>query len=264
MVTKTGTTIYLFAGDSVTEGRLGESWVGLIAQALFRGAGGVSGQAINAGVAGETLASLLARIEEPLNEYRPDWVVLAIGANDVWYPWLGRRSLGWWLALLYRRLFRGQRPTADLDQFRGLYRQLIDHCQDSGAHVLLCTVGPLGENLALPPNRHLASLNGVIKQIGHDCGIPVADVWQAVVEELATSPKPSRYLAGEWLWQLLDRVRIRSNSPDALSRRRHLLITFDGLHPNSRGAALWARVVWSALAQEEGLAPERAAGVLNR
>jgi lysophospholipase L1-like esterase len=106
----------------------------------------------------------------------------------------------------------------------------------------------------------LATLNGAIKQVARECGVPVADVWQAAVEELVTVPKPANYLTNEWLWRLLDRVRIRWQSPDQLSRIRRLHLTFDGVHPNSRGAALWAQVVWSALARAEGISLEQPLG----
>jgi len=95
----------------------------------------------------------------------------------------------------------------------------------------------------------MARLNGVIKRVASDGGVPVADVWQAFVDELAPLPQPSAYVVGELLFTVLDRQRLATSSPDEISRRRRLHLTFDGLHLNSRGADLWASTILATLAQ---------------
>jgi len=251
-MTSSPPAIYLFAGDALTEGLYGESFVDRLDPALHQAWGGT---AVNAGRAGDTVQSLLNRIEGLLREYQPEWVILAVGGNDVWLPWLSRHSLGWWLWLQYRRTLRGQRPTTDLDQFAAAYRALVDRVQQAGAGVVACTASPLGEQLASPPNRQLAGVNGAIKQVAAERHLPLADVWQAFVGELAVLPRPSRYKPGEWLSVWLDRGRLRSRTPDQVSRRRRLRLTFDGIHLNSRGADLWAVTVLAALAHAQGDAP---------
>lgn len=244
-------TLYLFAGDSLTEGTYGESYVDRVAKGLYQGWAGLEGEAINAGRSGDTVAALVERIDAPLRQFLPHWVVLAVGGNDAWFPWLSSHSIGWWSWLRLRRLRHGQKPTTDLDQFAAAYRALIDKAQQSGARVLVCTVSPVGENLASPVNRHLARLNGVLKHVAAECQVPVADVWQAFVEAISSLPKPSSYIPGEWLFHLMDRQRLRSSSADSIARRRRLYLTFDGVHLNSRGADLWAEAVLAALAREQ-------------
>jgi lysophospholipase L1-like esterase len=248
------TTIYLFAGDSLTEGIYGESYVERVAEALHLGWVGLAGQAVNMGWGADTVQSLLDRLDAPLRDYQPQWVILAVGGNDVWLPWLGSRSVGWWLWLRYRRITSGQKPTTDLDQFAAAYRSLIDKVQQAGARVLACTVSPLGEQLSSPPNRQLARLNGIIKQVAAAQHMPLADVWQAFVEELAPLSTPSRYVPGEWLFAWIDRQRLRSTPPDKLGDRRRLHLTFDGIHLNSRGADLWASTILTALVRAQGTA----------
>lgn len=244
------TSVYLFAGDSLTEGTYGESFVARIAAALQRGEAGLTGQVVNAGRGADTIKALLNRIDAPLHQYRPDWVILAIGVNDVWIPWLTSHSFIWKIWALARRAQYGQAPTTDLDQFAALYRSLIDKARrQAGAQVLACTTSGSGERLSAPQNRQMARLNGVIKRVAADCEVPVADVWQAFVEELAPLPKPSAYVAGELLFTMMDRRRLGATSPDEISQRRQLLLTFDGLHLNSRGADLWAQTILTALAQ---------------
>jgi lysophospholipase L1-like esterase len=245
------TSVYLFAGDSITEGICGESYVERAAGALYQGWAGLAGQAVNAGYSGETVQSLLGRIGGLLQAYQPGWLVLAIGTNDVWLPWRSRHSLEGWLWVHYRRLRFGQRPTGDLDQFATAYHTLIDEAQQAGARVLACTPSPLGEQLASSPNRQLARLNGVIRQVAAERGVPLADVWQAFVEPLAVLSKPSHYLPVRLASSALDRRRLRTVSPDKLADRRGLHYTFDGIHLNSRGADLWAHAVLTALARAQ-------------
>jgi lysophospholipase L1-like esterase len=246
------TNVYLFTGDGLTEGSYGESYVDRIARSLYRGTAGLTGQAVNAGRAAETVQSLDVRLAALLREYQPQWVVLAVGASDVWVPWLSSHSVGWWLWRQYRRARANLRPTTDLDQFSATYRALIDQSQHAGARagarVLACTSSPLGERIATPPNRLLARTNGAIKQVAAERGVLVADVWQAFVEEYAVLPKPSKRVPGEWLFAWVDRGRLRRTTPDRLSQRRRLHLTFDGLHLNSRGADLWASTILRALA----------------
>ena len=246
---------YLFAGNGLTEGTYGESYVDRVAEALVRGWYGLSGQAINAGRTADTVRALLARIDGPLQAHQPDWVILAVGSNDVWIPWLSSHSIGWWLWGGARRLVRGQRATTDLDQFAAAYRALVDKAQQAGARVLICTVSPLGEQFSSPVNRQLAQVNGVIRRVAADRGVPLADVWQAFVEELGVQPKTRRYVPSEWLLAWRDRLRLRMTSPDHLSQRRRLHLTFDGIHLNSRGAYIWAGTILAALARAQDLDP---------
>jgi lysophospholipase L1-like esterase len=247
------TAVYLFAGDSLTEGTYGESYVERVARILYQGRAGLEGEVVNVGQGGDTIRSLLARIDEPLVRYHPQWVVLAVGGNDVWIPWLTARSFGWWLWSLKRRVELGQTPTTDLDEFAALYRALIDRAQQAGARALACTTSPIGERISSPLNRRLARLNGVIKHVAVDRRVLVADVWQVFVDRLASLPDASGYVPGEWLFTWMDRKRLQNTAPDEISSRRRLHLTFDGVHLNSRGADLWAYTIVNAFALAKGV-----------
>ena len=243
--------LYLFAGDSLTEGTYGESYVARVSQALERGERGLPGRIVNAGRRHDTVQALLNRIEGPFKKHRPDWLVLAVGGNDVWLSWLAAHSLGWWGWLHYRQLRWGQQPTQDLDRFAAAYRALIDKGRQSGARVLACTASPIGERLSSPVNRQLARLNGVIKHVAAAQQVPIADVWQVFVQVYASLEKASGYLPGEWLFAWLDRRRLNTSTPDEIAERRRLRLTFDGLHLNSRGADLWASTILDALVRAQ-------------
>ena len=244
--------VYLFAGDSLTAGNFGESYVARIAAAFDHGDARPTRHLVNAGRDADTLRALLARIDQPLHQHQPDWVILAIGLNDVWLSWLADHSLIWKVWLWVRRIRLGQTPTTDLDQFAALYRTLIDKAANQAqARVLACTTSCCGERLSSPLNHRLARLNGVVKGVAADRGVPVADVWQAFMEELAPLTQPSAYLPGEWLFSQMDRSRLATTPPDEISQRRRLHLTIDGIHLNSRGADLWANAILAALAQAQ-------------
>jgi lysophospholipase L1-like esterase len=244
--------VYLFAGDSLTEGEYGESYVERLGKALQSAQSSLKGEVVNAGRGGDTVASLLRRIDRPLRRYQPSWVILAVGGNDVWDRWLSSHSAGWWVASQYRRLKYGQVPATDLDEFAAAYRALVDKARQVGSNVMACTVSPLGERLSSPVNRQVARLNGVIKHMAAELEVPVADVWQAFVEELAVQPKRSGYVPSEWLFVWSQRRRTDRVTPDEYADRRRLHLTFDGIHLNSRGADLWAKTVLEALTQAQG------------
>jgi len=244
--------VYLFAGDSLTEGDYGESYVERVGKALYRAQSSLKGEVVNAGRGGDTAVSLLRRIDRPLRRYQPTWVILAVGGNDVWHRWLSSHSAGWWVVSQYRKVKYGQVPATDLDEFAAAYRALIDKARQVGSSVMACTVSPLGERLSSPVNRQVARLNGVIKHVAAELEVPVADVWQAFVEELAVLPKRSGYVPGEWLFVWSQRRRMEKVQPDEYADRRRLHLTFDGIHLNSRGADLWAKTVLEALIQAQG------------
>jgi lysophospholipase L1-like esterase len=243
---------YLFAGDSLTEGVCGESYVERVRRCL-----GPTAAVLNAGRGGDTARSLLARIEAPLRDARPQWVVLAIGTNDVWFRWLSSHSLGWWLRMGVRSRRTGQVPAGDLDRFGAAYRALIDLSRSvCGAQVLACTISPIGEVLSSSLNRQVARVNGVIQHVSIEGQVRVADVWQRFVEQLAVEPRRSGFLPRTWWSSAVDRRQLRRLAPDQLAWRRKLLLTYDGIHLNSRGADLWAATILKALC-DAGAVPRK-------
>lgn len=244
--------LYLFAGDSLTAGHGGEGYVERVGEALRSGRAGLTGEVVNAGQGGDTVSSLLRRIDRSLHRYQPSWVILAVGSNDIWHRWLSSHSVGWWLVAQYRRLKYGQAPATDLDEFAAAYRALIEKARQVGSKVVACTISPLGEQLSSPVNGQVARLNGVIKHVAAELDVPVADVWQAFVEELVVQPRCSAYLPAEWLFVWAQRRSADKLSPDERAARRRLHLTCDGIHLNSRGADLWARTVLETLARAQG------------
>ena len=87
----------LVLGDSLSAGyglEPGQGWVVLLQQRLEQR--GLEHTVVNASISGDTTAGGLGRIDAALNQHRPDWLLLQLGAND------GLRGLP--LEAMYRNL----------------------------------------------------------------------------------------------------------------------------------------------------------------
>lgn len=76
-----GTVLVL--GDSLSAGyglAAGEGWVSLLQQRLEQR--GLGHTVVNASISGDTTAGGLARLDAVLDQHRPDWLLLELGAND--------------------------------------------------------------------------------------------------------------------------------------------------------------------------------------
>lgn len=131
-------------GDSLSAGyglAAGESWPSLLKQRLS--AKGYDMQVINGSVSGETTAGGRTRLSEALARSRPEYVILALGAND------GLRGL-------------------PLGLMRDNLKSMIDSARAAGAKVLL--VG-----MRLPPNygpSYAAKFQETFTRIAEDESLP--------------------------------------------------------------------------------------------
>lgn len=95
MIFENGDTI-VFAGDSVTDmgsvipvaqqeaDALGRSYVRIIDNMLAAVYPELYIRIINSGISGDTSRMLLARYDRDVVSFKPDWVSICIGINDVW------------------------------------------------------------------------------------------------------------------------------------------------------------------------------------
>src|SRR5690349_14079100 len=70
----------LFLGDSITAATPG--YLDVLHQVLSHSRPDLGLQLINAGIQGNTIRDLQARLDRDVLARRPDWVVICIGAND--------------------------------------------------------------------------------------------------------------------------------------------------------------------------------------
>lgn len=118
----------IFLGDSITEaGANPGGYVALVADSLQ--ALDAEIEVLGAGISGNKVPDLLARLDEDVLVHEPTHVVIYIGINDVWHHFEFDHVTG-----------------TDPETFEEGLGELIDRVEQSGAAVLLCTPSVIGED----------------------------------------------------------------------------------------------------------------------
>ena len=116
----------VFLGDSITQAGAGAGgYVTLAKEALAKKYPDRGIEVIGAGISGNRVPDLEARLDRDVIEKKPTLVVIYIGINDVWHSLQNR-------------------GTSKEDFEQGL-RRIIKRIQESGARVILCTPSVIGE-----------------------------------------------------------------------------------------------------------------------
>ena len=240
----------LFAGDSITSGMPGASYFDLVAARLATNPAWAGALPLNAGRGGDTVEALLHRLPPLLERHHPRWAILAIGHNDVWLPCLRAQDTLMDVILAGRARVLHQVPAPNLEAFKAAYHTLIDIIQECvGQRLVICTCSVIGEDISSPTNRTTSRVNDLIRILAETRGLELADVWAAFSQELAehSTGCPARFPIPDGWQYVKEHLRSRLAPPREVSPRQGLRLTLDGVHPNPRGAGLWAKVVWQAL-----------------
>ncbi len=151
----------VFFGDSITElGVKPNGYVTLIRDSLERT--GRSAAVTGAGISGNKIGDLLARVERDVLLHRPTVVVIYIGINDVWH---------------YAFASRGLTGTPK-EAFDAGLRSLITTLQASGAQTVLCTPTVIGElkNGANTYDAMLEEYSAVSRDVAAGTGTALCDL----------------------------------------------------------------------------------------
>ena len=118
----------IFLGDSITEAGVNPGgYVTLVADSLRTLDADI--EVLGAGISGNKVPDLLARLDEDVLAHEPTHVVIYIGINDVWHHFEFDHVTG-----------------TDPETFEEGLGELIDRVEESGAAVLLCTPSVIGED----------------------------------------------------------------------------------------------------------------------
>lgn len=227
-------------GSSSTAGK-GQAfdWIGSLARDLedkhiqFR----------NFGVGGDLAFNALLRVSEVVNS-GPDKVVVLVGGNDV----LARASVK---ARRFYRIFKGisAEPTAELyRENMGLLTRRLK--LGTTAQIALCSLTPIGERLhSAEPfqqklNRYLAEYSAIVREIALQEGIEYLPVFERMCDEIDALPGPALN-SFQFLPMYRDafRVLILGKSPDEIAAMNGWHIHTDGVHLNSVGGKILAKLV---------------------
>jgi len=118
----------IFLGDSITEaGVNSDGYVTLVSDSLI--ALDLNVTVMGAGISGNKVPDLLARLDTDVLSLNPTHVVIYIGVNDVWHHYEFDHTTG-----------------TEPETFEKGLEELIDQITEFGATVLLCTPSVIGED----------------------------------------------------------------------------------------------------------------------
>jgi lysophospholipase L1-like esterase len=219
----------LFIGDSLTEGKLGISFVDMIKH-KYPGI-----YCHNEGHGGDTLREIATRLAKILkkDKYNYSTIIIEAGHNDILLPHLILR----WPVLRNKWLTSASQFGIVLDQMLKTTISLTD------AKIILTTLSCIGEIFGSQLNRERRLVNDLIALIGYRYDAFIADV-SSSFDKIILNSNSSSYLMDNPINIVLD--YFRSMKPvwaDKISKKRNLKLTIDGGHLNSKGAKIYFREI---------------------
>ena len=154
----------VFLGDSITQAGAGpKGYVTLIKNELAEKHKDLDIEVIGAGVSGNKVPDIQARLEKDVLAKKPTVVVIYIGINDVWH---------------------GEKDPAkgtSKDKYEAGLRDVIGRCQSAGARVILCTPSVIGEkNDGSNTNDiKLDEYSDISRAVAKDMKVPACDLRKA-------------------------------------------------------------------------------------
>ena len=151
----------IFFGDSITEA--GARPGGYI-QKMKAMVDTTHYKLIGAGISGNKVTDLQARIQRDVLDREPDVVLVYIGINDVWH--------------FYK--FEGTTGT-EADRYEAGLRDVAKQIQDVGATVIFCTPTVIGEHVdsSSEENVRLGQYADIVRKVARDTDSQVCDLREA-------------------------------------------------------------------------------------
>ncbi len=216
----------VFLGDSLTWGQFGGDWVAEVAKKM------PEHDIINAGVGGDTVVNLLARLEGVLEDLQPDALFVMVGGNDVVsYAMPDTRA--------YYRSSKKVLPDGIVspERFEATYRELLTALQ----------LRRIQTFVGLAPTEYNATLielknqyNSLAKDVADALNIPTLD--------LATPFNPSQPVEREpvnlaFIQQIGQRVVTMWRDYEGERQKWGYTYTFDGMHLMPETAQQFAEII---------------------
>ncbi len=192
-----------FLGDSITQADPG--YTRLLAAMLTAAHPGLALEYVYAGIGGNRVGDLLARLERDALGRQPTWVCVSIGVNDVWHRHSGASG-----------------GTSDAD-FEAGYRELLGRLVAAGVRPIVLTPTVIHEDPDSMENRELQILVGQQRELAAAFNLCLCDLNARFTEAIAAR----RRVLPESAWPVGTDGRTR-------------FFTTDGVHMNPAGNALMA------------------------
>lgn len=156
----------IFFGDSITqEGVEPGGYIDLLNDLLRRHGLEDNVALIGAGVPGNTIDDLHARLATDVLAKAPEMVVVYVGINDVWH----KRTYG---------------AGTDATVFEQRYQEIVDALAEQGIRTVLCTPSVIGErgDKANPQDEDLDRYSDIVRALARKNGLALVDLRTAFLE----------------------------------------------------------------------------------
>lgn len=219
----------ILIGDSLTEGSIGVSFVSILKKKFPRDS------LINYGKNGDTVLSLFNRLKKLDLSEDNDIAFLWIGTNDV----LVNISKSF---KVEKSLFFQPWSKSD-EEFYGIYKKILVFLEKKAKKIF--TVSPLfiGEDFTNKWNKKLDQLSRTISQLSEEFNaVRFIDIRKRFISQLKSN-KVSKFIPKSVIGVVFDGLLNRS--PEKISQisiNRGLKFTVDGVHLNTNGAELCAKI----------------------
>ncbi len=120
-------------------------------------------EVLNAGVSGNRVVDMLARLDRDVIQAKPDWVTVNVGINDVWHGANG----------------------VSLEQYEPLLKQLVQQLQhDTNAQIVLVTPTIIGEDISSAENITLNGYVEAMERVSRQLNVHLAPMHQEFIRTL--------------------------------------------------------------------------------
>lgn len=234
---ETRSPILVCIGDSITHGRISSDWVSAIQPVLCRPLHVVN----NGQNSITTFTTLQERVQWAL-ACKPDYVVVVIGTNDAHA--LGNPIVGQFFRVAWG-LTDPITPTTIEANLFGVVEKLL---KDPKLQVAVCTIPPLGEDLASKWNQNaVTTVNHIIRKVQAASGsrvtlLDVNGALQSRIRRSNTLGSSMAFMVGHVVWQSFARFVLQVSWND-MSRWIGNLVLTDGIHLNDEGGAIVTTLV---------------------
>ena len=199
----------VFLGDSITAGGVKpQGYVTLLTAAIKAAHPDLGIETFGAGVSGNKVPNLQARLEKDVIAKKPTLVFIYIGINDVWH---------------WRKNKEGVMAGGTTKElFESGLKDIIAKVNAAGARVILCTPSVIGEKNDGSNERDamLEEYSVVSRKVAADTNSQLVDLRKAFIDHL------------------------KANNPDYLPKG---ILTGDGVHLNPAGNAFVAAEMGKAI-----------------
>lgn len=233
----------LFTGDSITEGRLGCSYMDLLRKQF------PESEFVNLGQGGDTVSGIHKRTIKYLQKNKEyDLIVIEAGHNDIILPAFLQKSIIYG-SIANKLIKKGSVPAENDINFISIYSMFIHDIQIiTKTPIIITTLSTLNENLTSDTNIQRIRYNDGIRNIAAENNLFLAEIAQAFDSVLKSKNTKDYFMTDIMQSALLDPFRSKTTlGADKISRKRSLFLTIDGIHLNSQGADIYSKILTAAL-----------------